>query len=400
LLIGATLIGLTWVNYHFSETNPGGNDFLARWMGARYWIQKGISPYDNQVSQATQMAIYGHLADPKKGEDLGHFVYPFTAMIFFAPFGLLEYLPARAVWMTGLEVSLFFLAVTSIRLANWSLRAYKALPLIAFSVLWYPGMRALLVGQFGVIEDLLLALALLAIQKKNDFIAGLLLSLAISKPQMSYLVIIFCILWAISVGRREILGGFFATTALMLAVSFLFIPNWPVQMLRQMLEYPSYTALGSTLSIIADTLPGIRQRVSLILHAIFGIFLLVEWILALKKDTRRFMWVAFLTLVVTNLITFRVATTGYVMMLPVLFVILKNIEDRWQKVGSIGVWFLVLILGAGGWWMFIATLKGNQESPLMYIPLPIIYLVGLLWVRWWYLNPPRVMSDEVTRPIA
>jgi hypothetical protein len=56
-------------------------------------------------------------------------------------------------------------------------------------------------------------------------------------------------------------------------------------------------------------------------------------------------------------------------------------------------------LGIGGWWLFIATLQGNQESALMYIPLPFICLIGLLWVRWWYLNPPKTMMDEITRPI-
>jgi hypothetical protein len=399
LLVISTLVGLTWVNYRFSEANPGGNDFLARWMGARMWVQQGISPYDQQVSQATQRAIYGHLADAQKGEDLNNFVYPFTAMIFFAPFGMLEYLPARALWMTLLEVCLFVLAVVSMRLADWSVKFFKLLALIVFSLLWYHGVRTLLVGQFAAIEALLLTLALWQIQKESDFLAGLFLALATSKPQMGYLVIIYCLLWAFSVRRWEIWGGFLTTSALLLAASFLFLPDWPLQMLRQILQYPSYTVLGSTLAIVAGSLPGIQQRVSLILHVIFMIFMLVEWILAMKKDTRHFLWVAFLTLVITNLITYRVATTGYLMMLPVLFVVFKNVEDRWQRVGRIATWLLLLVLGIGGWWLFIATLQGNQESALMYIPLPFICLIGLLWVRWWYLNPPKTMMDEITRPI-
>ncbi|HNB54970.1 MAG TPA: hypothetical protein PK530_23675, partial [Anaerolineales bacterium] len=62
LMIGLLLaagIGLTIFNYRFAVQNPGGNDFLARWMGARFWLKEGISPYDPQVSLATQQMIYG-----------------------------------------------------------------------------------------------------------------------------------------------------------------------------------------------------------------------------------------------------------------------------------------------------------------------------------------------------
>ena len=100
------LVGLTWANYRFSAQNPGGNDFLARWMGARKWLMEGISPYDEHVSLATQEMIYGHPADVSQGEDISHFVYPLTSMVFFGPFGLLDFLPARALWMTVLELSL------------------------------------------------------------------------------------------------------------------------------------------------------------------------------------------------------------------------------------------------------------------------------------------------------
>jgi len=51
LFVVGGVAGLTWMNYRFSVQNPGGNDFLARWMGARKWLMEGISPYDQRVSQ-------------------------------------------------------------------------------------------------------------------------------------------------------------------------------------------------------------------------------------------------------------------------------------------------------------------------------------------------------------
>ncbi len=48
LLIGlfVFLIGLFVANYSFVRQSPGGNDFLARWTGAHYWLVEGVNPYD------------------------------------------------------------------------------------------------------------------------------------------------------------------------------------------------------------------------------------------------------------------------------------------------------------------------------------------------------------------
>jgi hypothetical protein len=167
-LLLAAVIGLTVFNFRFVVQNPGGNDFLARWMGARLWLKEGISPYDEQVSLSTQEMIYGHPADPSQGEDLNHFVYPLYSMVFFAPFGLLEFTPARAVWMTVLEISLVLLVFVSLHLTGWRTSPVKTITLVLFAILWYHGIRTLILGQFAGINALLIALALLFIQQKQD----------------------------------------------------------------------------------------------------------------------------------------------------------------------------------------------------------------------------------------
>lgn len=70
LLVLLTLVALTEVNYRFALANPGGNDFLARWMGAHMWLKEGLSPYNERVSLASQVAIYGRPADAGRGEDI------------------------------------------------------------------------------------------------------------------------------------------------------------------------------------------------------------------------------------------------------------------------------------------------------------------------------------------
>ncbi len=398
VLILAAVIGLTIFNYRFSVQNPGGNDFLARWMGARMWLKEGISPYDEQVSLSTQEMIYGHPADPAQGEDLNHFVYPLYSMIFFAPFGLMEFNPARALWMTVLEISLVFLVFVSIQATGWRTSPLKTTLLVLFSLLWYHGIRTLILGQFAGINALLITLVLLLIQKKQDVPAGILLALSTSKPQMAVLLVPFVLLWAFSTGRRGIISGTLITLAVLMIASFALVPNWFLAMIQQISEYPSYTTythIDSPLSFIADLMPGIRATLNGVLHLLAGLYLLVEWVLAWGKDQRHFLWTAAMTMVVTNLIAYRTATTNYMMLLPVLFLIFRVWEYRWKSLGSGAVWITLLTFILGLWALFITTVQGNQEAPIMYLPLPFFCLIGLWWVRWWAMRPDRLMFDDL-----
>jgi hypothetical protein len=396
LLAFAVLTGLTWVNYLFAVQNPGGNDFLARWVGARSWVEEGISPYDEQVSLEAQRRIYGRPARPEEGEDVAHFVYPLTSMIFFAPFGTLDYPLARALWMTVLETSLALLAIVSMRFAGWKVSPVKAAVLILFSLLWYHGARSILVGQFAAFNALLIALALLMIKRKQDILAGVLLALSTAKPQMIFLIIPFVVLWAFSTGRRDLAWATLGSIAILLAASLLFIPTWPLQMIGQMLDYPTYTSIGSPLSVIAGTMPGISRPLNLFFHTVALVYLLVEWRLALGKDERHFFWTALLTLVITNLVAFRTATTNYVMLVPVLFTIFYVWEERWAAGGSWTVGLSLALFGIGLWALFLATVEGNVEHAIMYLPLPFFCLFGLWWIRWWSTHPPRVLVDRLT----
>lgn len=396
LVICLVIAGLTYANFRFSSLYPGGNDFLARWNGARYWLVKGISPYDEQVSRDTQLKIYGHLADPSKGEDKSHFVYPLTSMIFFGPFGLLDYPLARALWMTLVELSMFFLAIVAIRLADWKVPLWKTGILIFFSLLWYHSMRTIVLGQFASINALLIALALILIKSKQDFVAGLVLSLSIAKPQMSFLILPYVLFWALSVKRWEVWWGIFSGLIIQLGITLALMPDWLTQMIRQVLDYPSYTNTGSALSIIANAMPGVSRQVNLFLNVIFIGYLLLEWVLSWRKDVRHFIWTALMTLVITNLVVIRTATTNYLMLLPALFFIFARWEERWNVAGKFFVWLTLIVFGVGEWALFFITVQGNIEQPIMYLPLPFFCLIGLWWVRWWSFRPPRLRMDEQT----
>ena len=393
----AVLVGLSIFNYRFSVQNPGGNDFLNHWLGIRELLLEGVSPYDESVSLKIQQMIYGHPADTTIGEDEFNMNYPLYSVVIIAPFSLLEFTTARALWMTVLEVSLVVLTLVSLRLVGWRVSSGMTVILMVFSIFWYHGTRTLILGQFAGVNALLISLALLLVYRKQDIPGGILLAFSTIKPNMVFLLIPFLLLWALSKRRYGIIFGTLGTLAILFVGSLALIPDWPLQWIRVLMRYPTYTeyiGIDSPLSYIGDLMPAISRTLNGVLHVGLGLYLLVEWFQAWGKDEHHMLWAAAMTMVVTNLIAYRTATTNYLMLLPVLFLVFRVWEFRWKRMGRVLVIFSLLGLLVGLWWLFAATVVGNQEAPVMYLPLPFICLFCLWWVRWWAIRPPRLFFDE------
>lgn len=339
--------------------------------------------------------IYGRLANPQNGEDVAHFVYPIYSMLFFAPFALMDYTLARAVWMTVLEVAMVALTFISLRLSRWKIKPFSLAGLLIFSLLWYCSIRTIILGQFSGINALLILISLLCIKTEHDQIAGVLLALSTSKPQMSYLLIIFVVFWAIRSSRHRIWISFFAAMIIMTIAGWLLLPGWPIGWIQQLMNYPGYTdRIGSIVSIIASITPGIQDKVSTGLMIVFYVYLLFEWLRTNGNDVPTFLWTAYITLVITNFVAYRTATPHYVALLPPIFLVSKVIVERW---GGFGKWIVgatYIVFFAGLWVLFILTIKGNDEQAIMYIPIPVITLIGLWWTRWWAIRPPTRLVED------
>jgi hypothetical protein len=390
LLIIAVLVVLFYINYRFVQQEPGGNDFLARWMGAKSWLVDGLSPYDPEVSLRTQEIFYGRPARPEEGEDIAHFVYPLPAMIFFAPFGLLPYNEARTIWMTLLEICLPLLTWAGMSIAGWKPSRSLWVLVLVFSVIWYHGFRAVILGQFAIIEALLIAGGLLAIQREQDGIAGLLLALSISKPQMSFLLLPFVIFYGISKRRWVLVLSTVGGIVLLMAISTVLLPGWILEWIQQVLSYPEYTTTQPPIGIIADLFPTISSWINWIGTGIFILYMLWEWIMAFGKEDHWFQWTAAMTILVTNLIVVRTATTNYLAMVPGMMIVFSVIVDRWRRRGALFVVMILLALLLGLWALFLSSVQGNIESPVMYLPLPLFMLLSLWWIRWWFIRPTRL----------
>lgn len=397
---GLLLVGLlTWGNYRFAKDNPGGNDFLVHWMGTRSLIKDGLNPYSDEVAARIQQMAYGRLAQP--GEHELRVAYPLYSVVVFFPFALIgDFTLARAVWMTVLEAGIVLLTLLSLRLARWRLSPVMIALLLIFSIFWYHGLRPLINGNAVILVALALVGALLALRSGADELAGVLLAFSTIKPQVVVLVIAFIAIWAMSNGRMRVVAWLVGTVLLLSVSAALFIPDWIVHNLREVIRYPSYNPPGSLQAAFEIWWPAWGQRVGWAFTGIMALVLLVEWRQNRFAEDRGFLWAVCLTLVAGQWTGIMTDPGNFIVLFPALALVLGLLDERWKTGGRVAIAASLLALFIGIWAIFLNTVTyaGQPiQSPVMFIPLPAFLLLMLYWVRWWAVEPPTVWYDMVDK---
>jgi hypothetical protein len=365
----------------FTSRYPGANDFAGRYAGARvFWVQ-GSSPYSDEAIRQAQILLHGRTLTPeeiKEGVlDVSLFAYPFYMVFWLAPVAILPYDWAEAVWLATLEFALVGSVIGAISLARWKLPAWLLAITLVWSIFFYHSARAILLGQVAVLIFMLNLTTLLALRARRDVLAGALLAISTTKPQMAFLIVPFIFLWLVVRRRWRAVTAFLVTMSILCGASFILLPSWVGDFLRQVVGYTSYTDIGSPVWIITrrfSPVLGAPAEIGLSLALVLG--MLVTWIWLWRDDSwPAFVWTACFTLIITNLIAFRTATTNYVVLFIPLIWMLAAIHRQWKRGGTWGVLALQTILLFGMWVLFLTTLVNKYEHPIVYLPLPILLLL-------------------------
>lgn len=398
LLVAAVFGGLIWVNIGYARQNPGGYDFIPRWLGTRLFIMEGQSPYSEATTQEIQQYILGRPARP--AEDQSLFVYPFYSFVLFLPFAVFpDFAVARGVLMAVMEVAILVIAGLGINLARWKISPVLLGLVMLFSVLGYHSVRPVINTNISVLIALFIFLALWAIREEHDVLAGFLLVLATAKPQMVVLLVPILLLWALFQRRLLIITSFFGIFAIVLVASLMLLPGWPLEFLRQLIAYPDYTLPNTPGAIFKEWLPGIGSQMGWVLTGIMVFILIIEWVQAFNKDFRWVYWATCLTLVITNWIGVQTATENYIALLPATILVFAIWVERWRWLGRFLTGLSMLLLTGGLWWLFLATLEYRADAAfqhsVMFFPLPFFLLISLFWVRHWATTATRPLLDEL-----
>lgn len=393
------VIGIGLVNYRYCQQNPGGNDFLVHWVGTQTFMKEGISPYSDITALRIQTLAYGRPAGP--GEHELRVAYPFYSVILFIPFALIQdFTLARAVWMTVLEISLILLAFTNQRLFQWKTNLVVLTLFLLFSLLWYHAVRPVINGNVVILIALGVTACLWALKSGYDELAGIVLAFTTIKPQVVVLIILFIFLWCIYHRRWRFVAWFLGTMALLFAIAFLFLPDWIIQNVREILRYPGYNPPGNPGAAFAVWLPAMGKRLGWILSGLLVIILILEWWQAFRRsgDFQEALWTACLTLVISQWIGIQTDPGNFIVLFPALVLVFATWDMRFKRFGKILTISSILVLLIGIWAIFLSTVEYGsqpQQSPVMFFPLPGFLLLALYWVRWWVVRRPRAWFDEL-----
>jgi hypothetical protein len=381
LLVLAAFITLTWANYRFALLNPGGNDFIPRWVGLRLFLTEGISPYGEKASHTIQQIIFGR--PPEAGEDHSLFVYPLYTLVLMGPYALVGSLAlARALWMTTLQLLVLWIAAGSLQLVRWRPSPLLFGAIFVFAALWYHTVRPIINGNPGILVAALILAAFLAIRAERDVWAGLFLALATIKLHVVLLLLPLTLLWAYSRGRRFLAVAPPIWTLLLVAATSVLLPDWTWQNLAQIRAYPAYTLPGSPGAIFESWWPQIGSGLGWLLTAVMALLLAREWRAVWGQPFSTFLWVASLTLVVTALIGIRTATENFIVFFPALVLTWALWEEKWGGYGRRLALATMALLFAGLWFLFLVTLQeGATQHLIMFLPLPIFTLIALYSIR-------------------
>ncbi|NPV67893.1 MAG: DUF2029 domain-containing protein [Anaerolineae bacterium] len=390
LLILAGLLAfaaVTWGIYTFkSRPYPGANDFFSRWSGVRsFWIDR-LDPYGEEASLSIQVGIYGRPA--QEGEDPGYYAYPMYTTLLLAPLAPLPYVWAEAIWLALLIALQIGALALLIAVFGWQPGPF----LLGLSVLWaiffYPAARGILLGQPGLVVYFLEVLALWALARGRDELAGAALALSTIKPQMGFLFVPFLLLWGLRERRWRLISAFVLVWGGLMAWSFIVLPGWFGEWWEQLARYPSYTAIGSPLWVLTRVyLPFLGAPGEIMIGgALFALLLWAWWRVIVRRRATEFGWTIVLTLTITHLIAVRTATPHFVVFNIPLFFYFATLTtaDRQRGPSVVALAQVVLIIGL--WALFLWTVQGKFEHPAMYLPLPFGILILLLISRRLWLD--------------
>lgn len=408
LLIGSLIGGGLYLAGQFSGMLK---DFAPGWMGAYYWLQKGVSPYNLQVSEDAWklvFAVSGQAAADSPPARLP-FTYPLYALFLYGPFSLAAYPQARGLWLAFIEAGMVGLSALSLALSGWKVGWRGAGLVLVFAAGWYVSLRAAFDGQLTPITAIFLVLALWMVTRGQDGSAGVFLALAMIDVSRSFFTVIFLLFWAGFAGRRRLLGSFAAVLAFVWVVTVVLQLDWPLQWLQALFGSLNLAAgYGSVLSNAAGVVPGLQGQVSTAAHGLAVLYLVAEWVRAfrwakasqgpqshgsLRRADSLFLWTAMMTLVVTCVSSYHFMLGDLALLLPVFFMVFGAWQERWAG-GQVVGWGLLAVLLIAPWLSALQAYRTGQSEPgYQAVLLPLLAFVGLWWVRWWMARPPLLPFD-------
>ena len=322
-----------------ADDRPRGNlsDLYPRWLGARELLLHRRNPYGEDITLEIQKGYYGRILDPSRPndpKDRQGFAYPAYVVFLLAP---LIGFPFEAVrtffhWLliavTGFSVWLW------LRVLRWRLPWAAMAGAIALTLGSFPAVQGIKLQQLSLLVAGLLAGSVACLAMDFLFAGGVLLALATIKPQLTWIVVAWMLLWAVSDwrARRKLVYGFSLVMVLLLIGAEILLPGWWRMFAQAIGQYHQYTQNQSVPEVILNQIIGgaIPESVSHIAAQILAAIAVLACAPALWKlrdknaDTFGFGCATALVLALTALVVPMFAPYNQVLLLPAILILVRE----------------------------------------------------------------------------
>jgi hypothetical protein len=378
LLIFLFIALLFYGNYQFASAQPGGTDFLYRWLPTRLVLFEGYqNPYSSAVEYRVELMHHGHA---RQGDETpGIFAYPYYTMAAIFPFALIEdFTIARAAWMTLSEMAHIIIIFLTLRMIDFKPRNALMTSLILFSLLNADFAQALIDGNPSSLAALFAVLSLYFLSRKSDGLAGVFLALSTIKPQLVILFCVLIVLWALFQRRWVVIFSSAITLGVLLGLSFIFQPSWLMEFIKDITTYPDVASPSTPRAILAYWMPeAFAGNIALGL-TLLSIFILFRvWKNCLYRDFSELLWAACITFTIMPFTGITSAKSNYIAMLPGVILLIKYGYQKFSEKRFLPGILLLIWIGLS-WLFFFAgrnwVVSGNLIYFVDFYPMPMVLL--------------------------
>jgi hypothetical protein len=398
-IIALTIINLIgWGRFNFRLAEQGylSNEFVVNWVAARALIIDSTSPYHPDVTRS----ILSELSKSPAAEldNVPQFTSPLYAILPILPFAMIDDLQiAQAAWMTTQEVILVVLILVSLWLSN--VKPGKAIfsLFVLTTFLGYHALAPILSGSMIILAGLFLLLSLTSIQTGRDEVAGVFLGLVTIQLPFLILPIALILIWAL-IKRKKLLALWFLGSVVLLTVLGIFlVRDWLLQYSAILLRFSLFFPASTPGAAFRNFWPGIGVLMAWGLTAITALTLIVEWWLAGREEFPGFLWAVGLTLVLSNWIGLPSLPENLVLLIIPLIMCIGAWSERWGRMGSVIAATSMLVIFFWEWWLVVANLYSLRQVDALklLLPMPLVCLIGLYWVRQVIIHPKRLLVEEL-----
>jgi hypothetical protein len=372
------------INHRLLAPENKSNSFYASWYGFRAFLGEGLNPYGDEMRTRTLQS--SEALGIQLSETDSYLQAPLFGIVVYLPFLLIrEFGVAYIWWLTLLEVSAVFIAITGVSFIKKNLKSHAAYVLVTImmmlvSLAFYHDLFS---GSPAIFAFLLLFLGVKSLQNGGDELAGVLLSLLTIFPFLGWISMVFILVWTIRQKRPKVIGWFLGSLVLFGFAVALLEPQWLILYLRMWVEYFSAIQVESIYQLLSSVFPATFLLPGFLTGAL-AVILLLEWALAGKKEFLLFYWTFHLTLLLEALLTVNVDVINLIFV-PISLIFLAVLwEDRWNKKGVIvSVIFSAIVLGLP--WLLDSLL--GERGPIQHLVIvsvtSFLLLIDLYWIRWW-----------------